>query len=201
MLWCRDLSLFSPQALSEIENRGLLVQFLLFELIEAVKSVQTGKPEAVISSHPRFFPYDWSSKIGYLNKVQEHALFLKKSFPDHAKSVKNFEKVLSKTLASLLGKKKIQPRQLETSLLSIYTALEPLIEACRENENLLFFLLKNHQTIDALTRKGYFSDFLQKMHPSGLESLGEKMCDQYHQRGFFSQIPEFKLLLTELCHA
>ena len=201
MLWNKDLSLFSPQALGERENRGLLIQFLLHELIEAQKSIQLDKFDAVLSSHPRFFPYDWSAMTGYLNKAQEHTLLLQKSFPDHSKAVRVFEKVLSKTLFKFSGNKKIKKQQLQSALQSIYAALEPLIGACKENENLLFFMLKNHKAIEALTHKRHLLDFLEQIHPFGLEILGEKMCDQYHQRGFFSQIPEFKLLLTELRHA
>lgn len=200
MFWNRDVSLFSPQPLVEKENRGLLVQFLLSEVISAHQSLQMGKIDAVVSAHPRFFPYDWGIKTGYLNRAQEHALLLRKSFPDHEKAIITLEKVLEKTLFAHPAKESLKKRQIKTSLRFIYLAMEPLIEACKENENLLFFLLKNHQTIDALTQQRHLHDFLQKIHPDGLEILGEKMCDQYHQRGFFSQIPEFKLMLNQLCH-
>ncbi len=201
MLWNRDLSLFSPQVIGERHNRGLLIQFLLSEIIEAYKAVENGKWDALITTHPRFFPYDWGKMTGYLNKIQEHSLLLSKSFPDRAKAVKSFQKTLLKQLNSLFKKRKPSKELFGIALQKIYASLEPLIESCRENENLLFFLLKNRQEIDALTQKGYLHDFLLKIHPCGLETLGEKMCDQYHQRGFFSQISEFKLLLTELSHA
>ena len=44
----------------------------------------------------------------------------------------------------------------------------------------------------------YLCHFLTSLYPEGLELVGEKMCDQYHRRGFFSQITECKLLLTQL---
>ncbi len=200
MLWNKNLSLFSPQALYEKENRGLLIQFLLSELFEAYQSIQSGKLEKVITFHPRFFPYDWNTMAGYLNKIHEHALLLEKSFSDCPKAVNNCEKTLSKTLQTLSDKKKLTKKLLERSLQTVYSSLEPLIYACKENENLLFFLLKNRTILDALNQPEYLQDFLHKMHPDGMEILGEKMCDQYHQRGFFSQIPEFKLLLTQLHH-
>ena len=189
MLWSQELSLYSPQALSEKHHRSLLVQFLLFETIEAHRAMMAGNWGAVMTPHPRFFPYDWAISAGHINKIQEHGLLLKNSFPEKARAVKNFERVLSK----------IDERDdFEPILQKIYLALEPFIEICKESENLLFFLLKNRQTVDALKGKGYLHSFILKIHSCGLESLGEKMCDQYHQRGFFSQIPEFKLLLTEL---
>ncbi len=191
------ISLFSPHAISERHQRGLLVQFILFELFEAYKAhLRQESWETILSPHPRYFPYDWSSLTGYLNKAQEHSLLLKESFPEYKKWVRDFEKQFSLALVRL-GKKK---EQLGPALQKIYCALEPFIGACKDNENLLHFLLKNRETIDALSGQGYLHSFLLKMHTCNLETLGEKMCDQYHQRGFFSQIPEFKILLTELMH-
>jgi hypothetical protein len=196
MLWGQELSLYSPQVLGERDHRCLLLQFLLFENLEAYKAAKEGRSEEVFTSHPRFFPYDWARPSGHLNRLYEHSLLLKKSFPEHGKLVKHYEKTLLKILRSLPKKEGL----LAASQM-LYSALEPLIEVCKESENLLFFLLKKRSMIDELHGNGYLQRFILKIHSDGLETLGEKMCDQYHQRGFFSQIPEFKLLLTELLHA
>lgn len=200
MLWSRNHSLFSPQVLSERPNRSLLLQFLLLEIIEARRAVETGNWSNLLTVHPCFFPYDWGRASGCLNRAREHSLLLGCSFPKHKTLVKRFEKALTKQIL-VLSKKKAPRMQMDLCLRATYTALEPLLELCGENENLLFFLLKNRREIDALMQPGHLCTFLLKIHPNGLETLGEKMCDQYHQRGFFSQIPEFKLLLTELLHA
>ena len=91
--------------------------------------------------------------------------------------------------------------QFEKTLQALFVSLEPLLEACKQNENLIYFLLKNRLAIDALMQEGHLRGFLIKVHPCGLETLGENMCDQYHQRGFIAQIPELKLLMTDLIHA
>jgi hypothetical protein len=196
MLWGQELSLYSPQALGERDHRCLLLQFLLFEHLEAYQAAKAGRSEEVLTAHPRFFPYDWAKPSGHLNKLYEHSLLLKKSFSEHSKLVKHYEKTLLKMLSSLPKKD-----GLDIAFKMLYTAMEPLIEVCKESENLLFFLLKKRAILDELNGSGYLHRFLLKIHSDGLETLGEKMCDQYHQRGFFSQIPEFKLLLTELLHA
>ncbi len=188
-------SLFSPQALAERPHRALLLQFMLSELFQAQQIFLAGGSwEEIFSSHPRFFPYDWASPSGSLNKLREHGRLLKNSFPDRAKTVKTFETRLEKIFL-----KKKNP--IEKSLQTLYLILEPLIEVCKNDENLTHFLLKHRQSIDCLLQKGHLHQFLIRIHPSGLETLGEKMCDQYHERGFISQIPEFKLLMTDLIHA
>jgi hypothetical protein len=198
MLLDKRISLFSPHAIAERHHRGLLVQFILHELFEAYKAY--GKQDKVLSCHPRHFPYDWSTQVGHLNKAQEHSLLLEESFPDRIRWVKKFEKQFAKAI-DLLTQKKVSREDFIEELQKIYSTLEPFIETCRENENLLHFLLKNRETVDALAGQGHLHAFLLKTYASDLETLGEKMCDQYHQRGFFSQIPEFKFLLTELSHA
>lgn len=198
----KHISLFSPQAISERHHRGLLIQFILFELFEAYRAHHRQENwEMILSVHPRHFPYDWSGVTGYLNKIQEHSLLLKESFVDHVKSVKSFEKEFSKALAFLAKKKKVSIEQLNLVLKKVYFVLEPFVEICKDNENLLHFLLKNRTTVDAMINEGHLHSFLLYIYSNDLETLGEKMCDQYHQRGFFSQIPEFKILLTELSHA
>jgi hypothetical protein len=198
----RDISLFSPQVLAKRHHRALLLQFILAELLGAYQAfLKENSWETILSTHPRFFPYDWAKSPGYLNKLREHAMMLKKSFPDFAKQAKQFEQFLEKTLRSW-EKKKTTPKQyFKHTLQKIYLLIEALLETCKDNENLIFFLLKNNQTIDALMHPGYLRTFLTRVHPSGLEILGEKMCDQYHRRGFISQIPELKLLMTNLIHA
>jgi hypothetical protein len=199
MLWNRDLSLFSPQALQQIHHRGLLLQFVIAELLESHRMYRMGFDwELVLSSHPRFFPYDWAARSGHLNKAQEHALLLEKSFPVQARTVKKFETLLSKILFSWSKKEKIAGTEFSEGLQSLFSCLEPLMAHCKEDENLIFFLLKNRIAIDELMQQGYLRQFLLKMNPSGLETLGEKMCDQYHQRGFAAQISELKHLMAEL---
>jgi len=201
MLLDKRISLFSPQAIGEIHHRGLLIQFILYEVFEAYKSYcREGKWDRVLSCHPRHFPYDWSSSTGHLNKAHEHSLLLKESFPNEVKQVKKFEKQFGAVL-DLLAKKKISKERFIEALQKVYAMIEPFIETCRENENLLHFLLKNRETVDSLVGQGHLHAFLLRTYANDLETLGEKMCDQYHQRGFFSQIPEFKFLLTELSHA
>ncbi len=198
MLWNKNLALFAPQSLGEIQHRSLLVQFLLFEVFECYRALQQNRWEALLTAHPRFFPYDWALATGHLNKLQEHTLLLESSFPGSPNEISRLQQTLGAAMETLL--QKFTKRKATETLRQLYRDLEPFIERCRDDENLLSFLLKHRRTVDNLTQEGHLHQFLLKLHPEGLETLGEKMCDQYHQRGFFSQIPEFKLLLTELIH-
>lgn len=171
----------SPLSLQQLtDHTALLLQFILHELFEAYNEPDW---EKVISQDFRFFPYDWARRAGHLNKAQEHARLLNDEKISH-----QFEKSLK-----ALHKKNLLHGELKK-------LIKPLLEMETEDENLFLFLLKNRKTLDAIMGTGYLLKFMKRVHGKSLEMLGEKLCDRYHQRGFFSQIPEFKLLLSELIH-
>lgn len=182
------LSMQSPAMIAERHNRALLLQFLLSEIFHAVHCSNT----TILSPKPRLFPYDWSLPESPLSRAYAHAQLLESSFPECQESAAKIVENLAGALQGNLKKNTFQ---------TLYRAAEPLILACEEEENLLFFLIQHHKTIDALMKKGHLAQFLKKIEPLGIESLGEKLCDQYHRRGFFSQIADLKLLLTQLIHA
>ncbi len=144
---------------------------------------------------PFLFPYDWSIPAGPLTKFHSYLQNLEDLFPEHQKTIRQLEKISLK-LKKLNNKKAIKEK-----IQLIQTHLEPLLISCKEDENLFLFLLKHQEQIDLLMYPHYLHDFLARIHPEGLEVVGEKLCDQYHRRGFFSQISECKLLLTQILHA
>ncbi|MBS0620013.1 MAG: hypothetical protein JSS61_00945 [Verrucomicrobia bacterium] len=173
------LSMRSPAMIAERHNRALLLQFLLTELFDAIDRSASGERH--------LFPYDWAIAESPLHRAYDHAKLLQHSFPEYKENAEKIAVVL-----------KNPPKN---ALKTLYRLIEPLILACDADENLLFFLIQHHKAIDTLMKKGHLVKFLKKIEPLGIESLGEKLCDQYHRRGFFSQIADLKLLLTELIHA
>lgn len=202
MLLRQNLPLFSPPVLAQKHCRALLLQFVLAELFEAQEAFQEKQNcESIFSIHPQFFPYDWAMPSGAFNKIKEYENLLKRNFSEEAKVIKVFEDTLKKILISWEKKKRLPHKSsFAKTLRQLYSALEPLLETCKKNENLIFFLLKHRKKIDAMMHEGYFRDYLLRIYPCGLEVLGEKMCDKYHQRGFIAQVAELKFLITELIH-
>lgn len=191
-------SSFPPAMIWEKRNRSLLVQFILSELITAYKCLCRHAPiKELLTSEKRFFPYDWAYPYGHLNKAQEHALALSSVFPELPGPVIQFEQILSKLVSSPQHKSSLMKARCTKSLPELLLALEPFIEGCKENENLIFFLLKHKEEIDQCIREEYLHTLLLKLHPAGLRELCEKLCDNYHDRGFYFLIPEIKLLMAQ----
>jgi hypothetical protein len=194
-----SFSSFPPAMLWEKRNRALLIQFLTAELISANRELRNNAPlKEIFSSEKRFFPYDWASSYGHLNKAREHAMVLEYVFPELQGPVIQFHQLLSKLAAPHAFKASALKTKYLKNLPEIFLALEPFIEGCKENENLIFYLLKHKEEIDECIHSGYLHSLLLKVHPSGLSELCEKLCDNYHHRGFYFLIPEIKLLMAQI---
>lgn len=197
-----SFSPFSPAMMWEKRNRNLLIQFLAAELIATYRGLCRNAPiKDILACEKRFFPYDWGYPYGHLNKLREHTMILEYVFPELPGPVMQYVGLVSKTLNSPMRTPAIVKSKVLKRLPELFFALEPFMERCRENENLIFFLLKHKEEIDQFTHLGYLHSFLLRLHPSGLAELCEKLCDNYHHRGFYFLIPEIKLLLTKLEHA
>lgn len=160
-------------------------------------ALQTKAPaRALLSSDKGFSPYDWASSYGHLNKIGEHALLLPHVFPEMSQAYQILEKNLDKILRAPRQKSAAIKTRCAKLLPLLFSALEPFIEKCKENENLLFFLLSHQEEIEAFMSSGYLRSLLLRLHPRGISDLCEKLCDNYHHRGFYFLIPEITRLLN-----
>src|SRR5690348_9764900 len=192
-------SSFPPAMIWEKRNRSLLIQFLAAELIVTFKDLKRNAPtQEILSIEKSFFPFDWAYPYGHINKMREYASVLESSFPQLKKATLHFQQLVNQLFAYPRPKTDKLAARCSECLPEIFLALEPFIKACKENENLIFFLLKHREEIDQCMRKNYLHALLLKLHPTGLSELCEKLCDNYHHRGFYFLIPEIKHLMSEL---
>jgi len=140
---------FSPQMMDEEHHRSLLLQIILNDIFQMHNAHASKNFECLCSSAPTFFPFDWTYPICPLQKTQEHMLLLQQAFPTAKRKIQEFEKVLKKTL-NLLGstKKKMVSCHLIPLLRKLFYSIEPFIANCKEDENLIYFLLKNRLQIE-----------------------------------------------------
>jgi hypothetical protein len=189
---------FPPAMIWEKRNRALLIQFLAAELISSHRGCSRHIPaREILSAEKRFFPYDWAYPYGHLNKAREYAMVLEYTFPELEGPAIQFLQLMNKIAAYSSLKTSSIMTKCAKSLPGLFLALEPFVEACKENENLIFFLLKGKEDIDQCLQKKYVHSLLLKLHPGGLSELCEKLCDNYHHRGFYFLIPEIKLLMAQ----
>ncbi len=193
---------FSPTMVKQDHHRVLLLQFFLKELLAAHEAIIHQAPiNLIISSDFRHFPYDWAKESGHLNKAREHAHLLQAAFPQLEEESVEVQLAIDDLVLRFPFKTTLnsrQKQQLRKKLHQLYLLAEPLIRHFKANENLIFFLLKNQSPINALMGEGFLHTFLSQLHKKGLGQLEKKLCDHYHERGFFSLIPELKKLFSGL---
>ncbi len=143
---------FTPTTAHDGQNPSLLLQFILHELLHA-------KEYLVETENYALLPFDTKEPPGSLNKVKEHAALLPHAFPDLTKEAADFK------------------TKLESPCEALFQKLEPFILACKENEHLLYFLLK-HQ------RRAEIQRLLQKISPQGIEKIKASVVAKYRKKGF-----------------
>lgn len=143
---------FSAETVGQGQGPALLVQFILKELIDETDYLKKTTPVAMR-------PFEWAEKAGSYNRVFEHAALLPYAFTNLTDEAKQFINNLHKPCLELM------------------TLLEPFIFACKENENLIYFLLRqqNHTAVKQL---------LAKISPEGVEKLKGLAIAKYYKRGF-----------------
>lgn len=143
---------FSPETVRQGQGPALLVQFILKELLE-----DPGCLRKTTSIAMR--PFEWAEKAGSYNKIAEHASLLPFAFSELADEIKLFINSLHKPCIELIE------------------LLEPFIMACKDNENLVYFLLQRQKSVAV-------KSVLDKISPDGVEKLKAAAIAKYHKRGF-----------------
>ena len=193
---------FSPNLVRQEHHCVLLLQFFLKELLAAHQAILYDAPvNLIISLERRHFPYDSAKESGHINKAREHAQLLLIAFESSKEHVEQIHSILTDLTVHFSGFNSFSSRdklRVKKKLHQLYLLTEPLLNHFKNNENLIFFLLKNQGPIHALAGSGHLLDFLSHLHKKGLGPLERKLCDHYHKRGFFSLIPELKRLFSEL---
>ncbi|MDP1834601.1 MAG: hypothetical protein Q8K75_01615 [Chlamydiales bacterium] len=68
----------------------------------------------------------------------------------------------------------------------------------RQDENVLFFLLRRRVDLDPLCGTGFVRDLLQKLWPKGRQELESFVLAAYRRRGFDQLVPQIRAACEEL---
>lgn len=202
-----DIFLHSPFSKSNIHernNKELLLQFILSEIFNADIEIknQTILQRIYFPTNSSFYPLDWSTKMGPINKLVEHSLLLTKAFPTQRETIQLFRHALTNATNAISNHLETPEEnfnlKLTLYLKQLYLILEPLMIECKSDENFLFFLLKNQEKVHSITHSKYLINFLQKNCNDDIDTLSENICDKFHNRGFACLIPEIKEFIINL---
>lgn len=184
---------FSPFLMDKEENKALLLQFILSELFLSAKCSGKGIADSVFSSHPVFYPYDWSQRRGCFNKIQEHGVLLGCAFESFSEPLSLFNSALEQAISSVDAK-----QGASEEITKLFISLFPFIESLKYNENLLFFLLKSHKELSEMNKEETGRNFFLRLYPEGLLAMQDIIQENYQKRGMNSILSNVKIFLEEL---
>lgn len=68
----------------------------------------------------------------------------------------------------------------------------------RDDENVVFFLIRHKKQLDAIYKPGYVANLVSKMFPKGTQDASHFLVKRYTERGFETLIPTIHKKLAEL---
>ncbi|MDR3624430.1 MAG: hypothetical protein P4L16_04735 [Chlamydiales bacterium] len=150
---------------------------------------------------------------GSLIKLRNYGHIFSEHFQKHMQEIESFcasiqngfhEGLMAKELIVISSKKSLIEKDntklcihLETLLNSLLLALSHLISILphyNQNENLLFFLMRQRKELDLLLFPSTTNDLLLKIYPEGLQKMKAFLEKRYSEKGFHHLIPSIRLL-------
>lgn len=171
----------------------------------------------MVMANEQTFP--WTHSKGSLNKLRHYSYLLSQKCIDQD-DIANMNVCVSKAFHSALQirdvifslKRQAEDPEKIPNYVSLYRLLDRLIDNMKrvsrvllkiliqfkEDENILFFLLRYKSDLDQLYKTQFVTKILQKMYPEGHSSMKEYIKKQYQQRGFLNLISIIEEQISQL---
>lgn len=155
--------------------------------------------------------FTWNFSEGLLSKLRTYcSLFLQNADTDEKEliAIQHYaEKVWQSCLQATDALQEIpQDRP------AVFTALEKsssamqrfakvivrLIHQFRDDENVIFFIVRNHKIFDKLYGNRFITKLFTKIYPKGLKDVQQLLIRKYTERGFENVLPSICNAVTEI---
>ena len=165
--------------------------------LEVVSSVLT-KLCGAAADYKRLF--HWNSNDGILTKLKTNCSYFHQNCPGSESSmlhafVDQAWLLIAECLHRLHEQSSIETPlllQAAENLLSAGEILKGMIEGFKEDENVIFFILRHQNQLDALYPEPFVRNYFEKIYPEGLLSVSRLLIERYKARGFAHLIPSIE---------
>lgn len=101
-------------------------------------------------------------------------------------------------LKGALARVKNQGEKITLELKKMGRTIPKLFSKFRNDENVLFFLLRHKKDFDSLQGNGFVKKIIMKNYPAGLAEAESFLINNYEKRGFIDHVPLIKMLMQDL---
>lgn len=166
-------------------NHQILIQFLLFDLAQIFNLCdQNLTPEEIIAllsgqTFKIYTPFNWSQKEGLISKLKRHAILYRSARMEdlHAEA---FLKTVERIWVDAYSTSDINKIMRGLEMLS--RCLKKMLIPYQENENVLFFVIRNKEKLTPLFDRGLFKKMLSPQ-------MDDFLYNKYSERGYHHILP------------
>lgn len=202
------------------QNNGLIFQFILDHFCSAMSEVialetllkrnNKGLEQRVVESFEKLLGapfqnglYPWNSDIGLFFKIKNFCSALAAKSYEKDKEALNLEKAAENVwkISRDIQESTLSVRSL-SKILKLSAAMRRLarqivqtIPQFRDDENVLYYLIKNQAKLDDLFGNHFVVTLLDFLFPGGQDETAQFLLNRYSQRGFTQLVTE---ITTEL---
>jgi hypothetical protein len=92
----------------------------------------------------------------------------------------------------------IAQEKLNRSIQRLSRLVMRMVLQYRDDENVVYFLIRHKKQLDELYKPGYVASIIRKMFPKGTQNITQFLVTRYTERGFDSLIPVIQKKIAEL---
>ncbi|MFT4551691.1 MAG: hypothetical protein ACI9S8_000307 [Chlamydiales bacterium] len=175
------------------------VDHLLRELLDCIIKLSGS---AIINEDS----FSWISRKGCLSKLRQYCYPFVNLLDNKESTIVNLNICVSKAFHSALQAREVilylrqedQSAKKMPDYAMLYQLLDRLVDNInrasrlilrviirfREDENVVYFLLRNKDQLDAIYKTNFVTKLFRKMYPDGVEEAGQLLMRKYSERGF-----------------
>ena len=180
-------------------------------------SVVASLRRLVGAAHDPYRMFSWNPEEGILPKLKSYCAYFSKNASSHDKALQPLYRAAEQAwLLSLVciddlrhlessDNPKSHANVLVKSGKKLFLALQKLgklvskaIEQYWDDENVVFFVLRNKENFDEIFGNRFVKQLLKKMYPGGIEGARRFLSQQFIQRGFHHLVPIIHARITEI---
>lgn len=162
----------------------------------------------------------WGPQKGSLNKLRHYSYPFVKQFDSKETTVINLNICVSKAFHSALQAREVifylQQESHKAKKMPDYVMLYQLIDKLidninrasrlilriimrfREDENIVYFLLRNKDALDRIYKINFTTKLFRKMYPNGIEEAKNLLTKKYSERGFSNLLASIEKKISSL---
>ena len=178
-------------------QRELLSLLNLIQLAKEKVSLEVAALALTKLTGPLTEHFQWHSQDGVLTKLKNNCSYMIQSSTELHTYADKAWMLVYKCLEGIHEFATVEEPLLSEAVDNLFAlgdVLKGLIPHFKEDENVIFFIIRHREALDSLYPKPFLRNCFEKIYPDGLRSVSKFLIERYTERGFGHLIPTIEKL-------